>query len=529
MSDTGLEGILTVEGLRELLKLTLTEAATTLRMLDPSWVPHIIELLQVEASLDPRNREYCERCSKVIRVLAKKYGVLPSSLFVDNITIEGMHPLRAGGFSDIWKGFRGEQLVCLKVLRIHLEADEQKRTEITKAFCNEALVWVRFNHPNVLPLFGVNTKAFFPGLCLVSPWMAHGDLITYLKNNPKHDRLKSIHDIASGLSYLHSLRPMVVHGDIKGANVLVNDDCRCCLADFGLANIVESQRLDSTASSSIKGTVRWMAPELLCGDTTGNTHGPRDIYAFACTVLEIITGKPPFPELREGAVIFRVINGERPSRPLSENPRLRPQAFELERYFRLRVGSDPGAFFDTILPNEGQGSMPNKYVSSTPNLTTPKRSHRKKNLKYFRVSLEDPTYKVLPAALKQYRIEQNDWRNYSMLIRYGTDGDCTERVLAYDEKPLLLFQELKDMERNPVFVLKRRAALSRDASQTNQWKPYRATDARSSQDEQPTTRATAFHPSGSSPVLSTNVDSSPTSDPFPKTPTPEFISYGVAI
>lgn len=67
----------------------------------------------------------------------------------------------------------------------------------------------------------------------------------------------------------------------------------------------------------------------------------------------------------------------------------------------------------------------------------------------FRVTLEDPCYKVLPAALKKYKIN-DDWRQYALFICYGN----TERCLAYDEKPLMLFQRLKENNANPVFMLR---------------------------------------------------------------------------
>ncbi|KDQ27001.1 hypothetical protein PLEOSDRAFT_1066280 [Pleurotus ostreatus PC15] len=78
----------------------------------------------------------------------------------------------------------------------------------------------------------------------------------------------------------------------------------------------------------------------------------------------------------------------------------------------------------------------------------------KDNLKSFKVSLEDPTWKVLPAALKKYKINNDNWQNYAMFICYGNPGNRIERCLSYDEKPLLLFQKLKDAKKNPVFMLK---------------------------------------------------------------------------
>ncbi|OAV94839.1 hypothetical protein PTTG_26839 [Puccinia triticina 1-1 BBBD Race 1] len=69
--------------------------------------------------------------------------------------------------------------------------------------------------------------------------------------------------------------------------------------------------------------------------------------------------------------------------------------------------------------------------------------------KSFRVTLEDPCYKVLPAALKKYKINEH-YKNYVLFICYGKQ----ERCLSYEEKPLLLFQKLKEANQNPVFTLR---------------------------------------------------------------------------
>lgn len=101
----------------------------------------------------------------------------------------------------------------------------------------------------------------------------------------------------------------------------------------------------------------------------------------------------------------------------------------------------------------------------------PRRQESSDSLKSFKVSLEDPAWKVLPAALKKYKINNDDWQNYAMFICYGSagqylrsfdlshrrsllSGNRIERCLSYDEKPLLLFQKLKDAKKNPVFMLK---------------------------------------------------------------------------
>ncbi|KAI0041049.1 hypothetical protein FA95DRAFT_1501961 [Auriscalpium vulgare] len=101
--------------------------------------------------------------------------------------------------------------------------------------------------------------------------------------------------------------------------------------------------------------------------------------------------------------------------------------------------------------------QPKPAVSPNPSSTPPRpvRQDSTDNLKSFKVSLEDPAWKVLPAALRKYKINNDDWQNYAMFICYGPPtGNRIERCLSYDEKPLLLFQKLKDASKNPVFMLK---------------------------------------------------------------------------
>ncbi|KAF9257183.1 kinase-like protein [Marasmius fiardii PR-910] len=286
--------------------LALKNGVDIILTLEDSLVSSTLDLLQSEIRTtvsDPGLYEYRRKCTKCLRGLVNKHHVLPNSLFVNDIVREGSHPVGGGGFSDIWKGTYGDQAVCLKVLRVHIQSNQGKKDKIVREFYKEALLWTQFSHPNLLPFLGVNTELFPQGFCLVSPWM--------------------ITEIAAGMSYLHSLK--VVHGDIKGANVLVDARGVCHLADFGLAiTTAETTALFNSTTSATKGSLRWMAPELFnlgIGDLMGageekpNELG-RDIYAYACTVLEIITGKPPFPDLIDTMVMFQVaVNGARPPRP----------------------------------------------------------------------------------------------------------------------------------------------------------------------------------------------------------------------
>ncbi|CAE6455355.1 unnamed protein product [Rhizoctonia solani] len=94
-------------------------------------------------------------------------------------------------------------------------------------------------------------------------------------------------------------------------------------------------------------------------------------------------------------------------------------------------------------------NIANPGVNGGKDSKPPSRDGEQNPYKSFKVTLDDPCWKVLPAALKKYRIS-DDWQNYAMFICYGN----TDRCLSYDEKPLLLFQRLKDANKNPVFTLR---------------------------------------------------------------------------
>ncbi|KAF5378042.1 hypothetical protein D9757_011511 [Collybiopsis confluens] len=260
---------------------------------------------------------------KMLRFLSRKFDILPTSLTLPDVSRHGNNSVAGGGFADIWHGSIGmvESLVCIKVLRLNIEQDENQRALIRKEFLHEALIWRQLKHPNVLPLLGVSSELFFPSFCLISPWMANSNVVSYLRRNPQHSFSQTaISRYCCRLDYLHTRSPPIIHGDIRGANILVNASGHCCLADFGLSVITTtSEAWSSATTSAMKGAIRWMAPEYVRQDGSTDTlsnHTPRDVYAFGCTIIEILTGKMPFYDRKtDVAVLLSLISGERPARP----------------------------------------------------------------------------------------------------------------------------------------------------------------------------------------------------------------------
>ncbi|KAJ7107523.1 kinase-like domain-containing protein [Mycena epipterygia] len=270
--------------------------------------------------------------------LSEAQDQLPSSLFISGVEDRDEHPTCAGGFGDIYRASYQGKMVALKRIRTFTSAPNLQRTHLK--FCREALVWQGLRHRFILPLIGIDRDTFPPSFCMMSPWMKNGTVLTYLRDRGHGDvdRLvriapllgrstftytPNIHQLlenAQGLDYLHAQN--IVHGDLRGTNILISDENSACLSDFGLATSVSDTDSPAmlTSSSNNGGSTRWFAPELIAPKAFGCERFVRtpasDVFAYACVCLELYTGSPPLSDVKpDVAAMLRVIQGERPLRP----------------------------------------------------------------------------------------------------------------------------------------------------------------------------------------------------------------------
>lgn len=180
------------------------------------------------------------------------------------------------------------------------------------------------NHPNVVQLFGFEIK---PDSLQLYLELCEGGSIEY-----QLDKFGSFGDqvitryakqISDGLHYIH--RKFYAHRDLKPANLLLTQDGRVKIADFGNAKVLdEIKRGKNTWSeATICGSVQYMAPEIFHASSFGLSQ---DIWAVGCCVHQMCTGKPPwhdYPvETWEEAWFLISRSEELPKPPLNRPPQL---------------------------------------------------------------------------------------------------------------------------------------------------------------------------------------------------------------
>ncbi|GJR60713.1 cysteine-rich receptor-like protein kinase 2 [Tanacetum coccineum] len=200
----------------------------------------------------------------------------------NNFSVENI--LGKGGFGEVFKAVLNDQsVVAVKKLQVqHARAKDE--------FENEVKLISNVHHRNLLRLLGWSSDG--SDLLLVLEYMSNGSLDRFLWGSKKgtldwNQRYEIIFGIARGLAHLHNeFHVKIVHRDIKSSNILLTDDFKPKIADFGLARF---QPEDQThVSTKFAGTLGYTAPEYALH---GILSDKVDTYSFGIVILEIISGR----------------------------------------------------------------------------------------------------------------------------------------------------------------------------------------------------------------------------------------------
>ncbi|KAG8832629.1 hypothetical protein FRC17_000982 [Serendipita sp. 399] len=214
-----------------------------------------------------------------------------------------------GPYSTVYKGIWCNQAVAVKVIRA---AGTLKKTR--RKLRRETEIWANLRHPNILPMYGLCLDNQWEYGALISPWCINGKSSDYLSGlvDKPEERIRLLTEVAKGTEFLHAREPIIVHGDLKPANVLIDGQGTARICDFGLIRIIQEE-VDTgmTTTTPHTGTTRYLSRELLTGETPAPTPAS-DCHALGCIILEFAYLQLPYASHQTVWKIQTEINNREP-------------------------------------------------------------------------------------------------------------------------------------------------------------------------------------------------------------------------
>lgn len=213
--------------------------------------------------------------------------------------------------------------------------NDARKKSMIDALKREISLLRDLQHPNIVQYLGASSSAehlnifleYVPGGSVQTMLNSYGALREPLIRN-------FVRQIVTGLAYLHGRE--IIHRDIKGANILVDNKGGIKISDFGISKKIEASNLLNGAGNnknrpSLQGSVFWMAPEVV--KQTSYTR-KADIWSLGCLVVEMMTGTHPFPDCSQLQAIFKIggakISPTIPDHASEEAQTFLKSAFEVE-------------------------------------------------------------------------------------------------------------------------------------------------------------------------------------------------------
>ncbi|KAG8713893.1 hypothetical protein FRC11_010593 [Ceratobasidium sp. 423] len=228
-------------------------------------------------------------CAKIVTILTKHDCTdLTSLLDEPNCS---RYPIANGGLGDVFCGqLLNGTSVAIKTIRASYDEGQLARV-YNKRAAKEIYTWSKCKHPNVVKLIGL--AVFRECLAMISRWEENGNLSQYLSKHPSTDRCQ------------------LVHGDLKGANILIAKDGTPMLMDFGNAGLLDATLQFTQTNTGPSLTPRWTAPEILEGVTKHTTAG--DVYSLG---METFISEVPFADKSDQALFVHIVlKKQTPTRP----------------------------------------------------------------------------------------------------------------------------------------------------------------------------------------------------------------------
>ena len=254
--------------------------------------------------------------------------------------------LGAGGMGEVYKAHdnRLQRVIALKTLAAEKVADEDRK----RRFLIEAQAASKLNHPNIVAIYDVSEEngvyfiamEYVAGATLEQANTSHGLPLKYA--------MKYAAEIADAIVVAHSAG--IIHRDLKPANIIITDDGRVKLLDFGLAKLIEpavpAADLETAAGRTvpgiIMGTAAYMSPEQAEGR---ELDGRSDIFSFGLVLYEMLCGQRAFHGDSWISTLAAILHNE--PRPLRDIKAAIP--LSIEQHVTRCLRKDPAQRFQTML------------------------------------------------------------------------------------------------------------------------------------------------------------------------------------
>jgi serine/threonine protein kinase len=193
----------------------------------------------------------------------------------------------SGTFGEVWVAV--DKATDLEVaIKVYISMDETGFQEFKKEF----QISFELNHSNLLHAnyLGVNADDKRP--YLVMPFCPNGSVSSHIGSMSEADLWRFIRDVASGLAYLHSKNPPIIHQDIKPDNILILRNGDFVITDFGISKQLRATLRKSAKSLNSAGAISYMGPERFSKQYQAVKAS--DVWSMGASIFELATGELPF-------------------------------------------------------------------------------------------------------------------------------------------------------------------------------------------------------------------------------------------
>lgn len=259
-----------------------------------------------------------------------------------DVTLQLGNCIGRGQFGSVYRALNLNtgQMVAVKRIKLNNRSEDEVTQLMHEVELLKSLV-----HPSVVKYEGLARGEDV--VSIVLEYVENGSLLHTLKafgNFPEKLVASYVVKILEGLNYLHEMK--VVHCDLKAANILTTKNGNVKLSDFGVS--LNLKAAEDLKKNDAIGTPNWMAPEVieLKGASTA-----ADIWSLGCTIIELLTGKPPYGDMLAMSAMWRIVEDDCPPLPknisdtlheflthcFQKDPALRPSAAMLCEHAWLRT------------------------------------------------------------------------------------------------------------------------------------------------------------------------------------------------